>query len=73
MNKIMAIMITVLSGITAALSTLPYGWAHVAATACAAGMGAMGLSAGAYSMGATRITPQAVPFWPVTPSDPAKQ
>lgn len=67
MTKYMAMTITVISGVTAALSTLPYGWAHIAATACAAAMGATGLGAGAYNLGlSNRTQPQikANEFWP---------
>lgn len=69
MNRIMAVMIIVLSGTTAALSTLPYGWAHIAATACAAAMGAMGIGAGSYNLGVTAKnvpTQVASEFWPTT-------
>ena len=58
----MSVIIIVLSGVTAALSTLPYGWAHVTATACASAMGAIGLGAGSYNLGTAKTTQ--VPFWP---------
>ena len=66
MTRIMSIIIIVFSAITAALSTLPYGWAHIAATACAAAMGATGIGAGAYNLGATKTVQPTIPsaFWP---------
>lgn len=65
-NKYMALIIILLSSVTAALSTLPYGWAHVAATACSAAMGAAGISAGSYNLAMTKAQPQSQPtvFWP---------
>lgn len=67
----MSIIIIVFSATTAALSTLPYGWAHIAATACAAAMGAAGIGAGAYNLGATKTPVQQSQFWP--PTDGNKQ